>query len=369
MQVPAFDLTRQNKSLEGPLEEAFRSVAASGHFILGREVAQFEAQMGAFLGTEYAFGVANGSDALLLALLALGIGPGDEVLVPGFTFFATAGAVSRVGATPVFVDVKAANYNLDPQLLEAKITARTKAIIPVHLFGMPAAMDEILAIAKAKGLAVIEDAAQSLGTKYKNEMVGKLGDIACFSFFPTKNLGCFGDGGMVATNNPAWAEKLKMLRVHGTRKKYYHELLGFNSRLDTLQAALMLVKLPYLPQWLEQRSQLAANYRQAFGGIEELSLPQDDPGHSYNQFTMATTKREELREFLTQNKIGTTVYYPLALHLQPVFKALGYTDGDLPVSEKLTDEVFSLPIFPEMTVAEQEYIIVKVRQFFGRSGK
>lgn len=368
MKVPVFDITRQNNMLEDSLEEAFRDVLRSGQFILGKEVELFEEKMAQYLDAGFSIGVANGSDALLLSLLALGIQAGDEVIVPAFTFFATAGAVSRAGATPVFVDVVAEDYNIDPEQIRVNITAKTKAIIPVHLFGMPAAMDAILKIAREYNLMVVEDCAQALGSTYDGQLVGTFGDTGCFSFFPTKNLGAFGDGGLVVTSRPDLAETMKMLRAHGARQKYTHELLGFNSRLDALQAALLRTKLPYLNQWIKLRRKIAGRYRQELQSVKEIKLPRESEDHTYNQFTMVTAKRDGLRNFLKENGIETTVYYPSALHLQPVFRPLKYKEGSLPVSERLTKQVLSLPIFPELTEGEQSYVINKVRQFFAGGG-
>jgi dTDP-4-amino-4,6-dideoxygalactose transaminase len=368
LKVPVFDITRQNNMLEDSLAEAFRTVLNNGQFILGKEVELFEEKMAQYLDAGNAIGVANGSDALLLSLLALGIGSGDEVIVPGFTFFATAGAVSRTGATPVFVDVTAGDYNIDPEQIRVNITEKTKAIIPVHLFGMPAAMESILAIAKEHNLAVVEDCAQALGSTCDGQPVGTFGDTGCFSFFPTKNLGAFGDGGLLVTNRPDLAQSMRMLRAHGAKQKYNHELLGFNSRLDALQAALLRTKLPYLNQWIKLRRKIAATYRQELQNVKEIKLPRDSEDHTYNQFTIATAKRDGLRNFLKENGVETTIYYPLALHLQPVFRPLKYKDGSLPVSEKLTRQVLSLPIFPELTESEQSYVINKIKQFFAGSG-
>ena len=365
MQVAAFDLTRQNQQLREPLEQAFQRVMASGNFILGDEVKNFESELADYLQIKHAIAVANGSDALVLALMALGVGPGDEVIVPAFTFFATAGSVSRLGATPVFVDVLPETFNIDPVAVRSRITAKTKAIIPVHLFGMAADLDELQAIAGEHKIALIEDAAQSLGAIYHGKPAGAIGDLGCLSFFPTKNLGCFGDGGMVVTNSDDLAGKLRMLRVHGASRKYYHELLGFNSRLDALQAALLRVKLTHLPDWLNRRREIAARYRQNLAGLTGIRLSVETEGHSYNQFTISCDKRDGLRGFLAGQGIGTTIYYPLALHQQPVFQQLGYKQGDLPVSEALTGQVLSLPVFPELTSEEQDYVIAKIREFAG----
>ena len=295
----------------------------------------------------------------------LDLQPGDEVLVPGFTFFATAGSVSRIGAVPVFVDVCDDDYNIDLKKLKTKITSRTRAIIPVHLFGMPLQMDQLLAFAAEHRLAIVEDVAQSLGSTCQGQQAGSLGEIGCFSFFPTKNLGCFGDGGMVTTNRDDLAERLLMLRVHGTRRKYHHELLGFNSRLDTLQAAILRVKLPYLTNWLKARQRIAATYREGLQDLPGIQLPAAAAGHTYNQFTVRVERRAELQQFLAGEGIGSSIYYPLGLHLQPVFAGLNYQRGDLPVTEALTERVLSLPIFPELNTVEQAYVITKVREFLG----
>ena len=363
MQVPAFDLTRQNEQLAEGLAGAYQRVVASGGFILGEAVKQFESEIAEALQVKHAVAVANGSDALVLALMALGIGPGDEVIVPGFTFFATAGAVARVGATPVFADVLPATYNLDPAAVRAKLTPRTKALIPVHLFGLPAAMTELMALAREYNVAVIEDAAQSCGATCQGRPSGAIGDLGCFSFFPTKNLGCFGDGGMVTTQSDVLAEKLRMLRVHGARRKYYHELLGLNSRLDTLQAAFLRVKLPHLREWIARRREIAATYRRGLQGAPGIGLPEAADGHTYNQFTITVSRRDALWDYLSANAIGSTIYYPLGLHMQPVFAGLGYQRGDLPVTERLTESVLSLPVFPELTAAEQEFVIAKILKF------
>jgi dTDP-4-amino-4,6-dideoxygalactose transaminase len=369
LQVPAFDITRQSKSLEPLLTQAFQKALQQGLFILGDDVKEFETKMAGYLGAQYTIAVANGSDALVLSLLALGIGLGDEVIVPSFTFFATAGSVSRIGAVPVFVDVRDSDYNIDLEQVRKKITIKTRAIIPVHLFGMPAMMIELKKIAEEYNLVIIEDAAQALGTSVQEKQVGSIGDVGCFSFFPTKNLGCFGDGGLVATNRAEIAEKLKMLRVHGTRKKYYHELLGYNSRLDTIQAAFLNIKFPWLCRWIEERRRIATIYRQELSEVSELEMPVEYAGHSYNQFTIKTKDRDRLRDFLAENGIGTTVYYPLALHLQPIFSSLGYQVGDLPVSEALTAKVLSLPLFPELADEEQKYVIAKIKEFYRKANR
>jgi len=367
MKIPSFETSRQHELLNENLTEAFQKVLLHGNYILGEEVQEFETRIARYLGVDFAFGVANGSDALALALQALEIGVGDEVIVPAFTFFATASAVSRVGATPVFVDVTN-DYNLDLKAVKQKITEKTKAIIPVHLFGLPVRMGELLKLAAEHNLAIIEDAAQAMGSTYEFDPVGTLGEMGCFSFFPTKNLGALGDAGLVVTNRADLAEKIKMLRVHGAKQKYHHELLGINSRLDTLQAAFLNVKLPSLNGWIAARRKLAARYYTALAECQEVGLPEEHEGHTYNQFTITTQKRNELRDFLEKAGISTTIYYPLTLPQQPVFTALGYHNGDFPVSERLTKTVLSLPLFPELTETEQNYVVGKLQHFFSRKG-
>ncbi len=374
--IPSFNLSRQNAALRGELKAVLEKLVSSGQFILGENVKALEAEIAQFCGAQYGIGVANGSDALYLALLACGIGPGDEVITTPFTFFATAGSIVRTGAVPVFVDIDPKTYNIDPDLIEEKITPRTRAILPVHLFGQSAAMDKIVEIARKKGLKIIEDVAQALGCEYQGRPGGGMGDAGCFSFFPTKNLGCFGDGGMVVANDPEIAERLRMLRVHGTRKKYYHELLGINSRLDELQAAVLRVKLPHLRGWLKQRQDHAKLYGDLFkaagltvSGHMETPYHLPECLHTYNQYTVAVRKRDELRDYLKQRKIGTTVYYPLPLHLQPVFKDLGYKVGDFPYSERAAESVLSLPIFPELNEEEVKRVVEAVTEFYGDEDK
>jgi dTDP-4-amino-4,6-dideoxygalactose transaminase/acetyltransferase-like isoleucine patch superfamily enzyme len=372
--ISSFDLKRQNAALSGELSPVIEKIVTSGQFILGENVKELEAEISEICGAEYGVGVANGSDALYLALMACGVGAGDEVITTPFTFFATAGSIVRTGAVPVFVDIEPKTYNIDPELIEEKITPRTKAIIPVHLFGQSAEMDRIIEIAYKHGLKVIEDAAQSLGCKYRGRPGGGIGDAGCLSFFPTKNLGCFGDGGMVVTNKPEIAEKLRMLRVHGTRKKYHHELLGINSRLDELQAGILRTKLPHFSGWLQQRQEHAELYNDLFkaSGLTmngNVETPYRLLGclhtHTYNQYTIAARKRDELRDYLKQHCIGTTVYYPAPLHVQPVFKDLGYQVGDFPHAEQAAKKVLSLPMFPELTDEEIKRVVLTITEFYG----
>lgn len=364
--IPMLDLTRQYHALEHEIEAALRRVLDSGRFILGPEVQAFEQEVAEYLGVKHAVGVASGTDALWLALKALGIGPGDGVIVPSFTFFATAGAVVNVGAMPVFADIDPQTFNLDPDDVRRVLTENRnpqihiRAIIPVHLYGQPAEMDEIMTIANEYGLYVIEDTAQAIGAEYKGRKVGTIGHLGTFSFFPTKNLGAYGDGGLVVTNDDEWAEKVRMLRAHGSKPKYYHHLVGTNSRLDALQAALLRVKLPHLPAWIEARQALAEQYAQRLAGLPDLVLPHRAQGrtHVFHQYTVRVLggKRDALQAYLTQQRIGTAIYYPLPLHLQPCFADLGYLEGDLPESERASREVLSLPMFPELTAEEVEHV-------------
>jgi dTDP-4-amino-4,6-dideoxygalactose transaminase len=338
-------------------------------FILGDNVKHLEKELAAYCGARYAIGVGNGSDALYLALLAAGVGPGDEVITTPFTFYATAGAIERVGAKPVFTDIEKDTFNIDPNLIEAKITGKTRAIIPVHLYGCPADMGPIVELAGKYQLKVIEDGAQSLGALYKGRKVGAIGDMGCLSFFPTKNLGAFGDGGAVLTSDPELAEKVRMLRVHGAKTKYYHELPGCNSRLDELQAAILRVKMPYLEGWNRRRREIASRYRDKLSGLEEkgmLMLPKtpDYAEHVFHQYTIQLEDRDGLRDYLKQQGVGSTVYYPVPLHLQKVFQPLGYKEGDFPVAEAACRKVLSLPMFPELTDDEVEHVSKLIINYF-----
>ncbi len=369
-QIPSFDLSRQNAGLKDQLMQVISDIVDRGQFILGRNVAEFEAEIAAACGVRHAVGVANCSDALYLALLACGVGAGDEVITTPFTFFATAGAVARAGARPVFCDIDAATYNMSARDLESLVTPRTKAILPVHLYGQPADMHPIIDVARKHNLYVIEDAAQAIGAAYKGRPVGSLGDAACVSFFPTKNLGAFGDAGVVLTDNPEIAERVRLLRVHGSRRKYYHELLGCNSRLDELQAGILRLKLRYLGEWTAARRRIAGRYIELLEQTPQvksglLRLPGELPyaTHVYHQFTVAAAERDRLQEHLKAAGIATTVYYPVPLHLQPVFRDLGYREGDFPEAERASREVVSLPMFPELTDDEIVQIAEAIRDF------
>ena len=386
MKVPLLDLKPQYQALKKELDEAVLRVAESQHFILGPEVEKMEGEFCEFLGCKYAIGVSSGTDALLLALMAIDLKPGDEVIVPTYSFFATAGVVSRMNAKPVFVDCDPVTFNIDPSLIEKNITAKTKAIIPVHLYGQSADMEPIMKLAKKHKLYVIEDGAQAISAQYKDgKFAGTIGDIGCYSFFPSKNLGCFGDGGLVVTNDEKLAHSLKIKRVHGGKPKYHHKVIGGNFRLDALQAAVIRVKLPYLNYWSESRRKNAETYNQLF--IEaELA---EEPGrtefdsknfvllpeakyknlkgltnyHIYNQYIIRVEKRDVLRQFLTDSGISTEIYYPIPFHLQECFSDLRYKKDKFPVAEKAAETSIALPIYPELTKEQIAYIVDKIREF------
>jgi dTDP-4-amino-4,6-dideoxygalactose transaminase len=362
MNVAFLDLKRQYASIKDEVDQAVFGVLSHAKFIMGPEVKTFEEQVAQYCGAKSAVGVASGTDALLLSLRACGVGPGDEVITTGFTFFATAGVISRLGAIPVYVDIDPDTYNIDPLQIQKKITAKTKAIMPVHLYGQCADMDPIMEVANKHKLMVVEDAAQAIGAEYKGKKAGTIGHFGCFSFFPSKNLGAAGDGGMIVTNNPKMDELLRMLRVHGAKPKYYHSLVGYNSRLDTLQAAILSVKLKYLDRWTQKRREHAEAYNRAFENSSITTPKEEDFNyHIYHQYTIAVKSRDKLREILKEKQIGHDVYYPVPLHLQECYKHLGYKEGDLPVTEQKSREVISIPIYPEMTVEEQNYVIDTVK--------
>ena len=376
MSVPALDLKAQYLTIRDEIDRAVRGVVESQYFILGPEVAQFEAEAAAYCEAPHAVGCASGSDALLLPLMALGLGQGDEVVTSPYSFFATAGAIWRTGATPVFVDVEPDTLNLDPALLAAAITSKTRAIIPVHLYGQAADMGPINAIAKARGLFVLEDAAQAIGAGYHGRRSGTLGDAAAFSFYPSKNLGGFGDAGMVTTADDDLARRVARLRVHGMEPKYHHQEVGFNSRLDALQAAVLRVKLRHLDAWTEGRRSVAARYRDFFAGWgpgESVRLPVERPGHHhvYNQFVIRVPagSRDALREHLAARKVGTEVYYPIPLHLQACFAALGHQPGDFPEAEAAAAETLALPMYPELTDAAQRHVVDSIAAFFATKAR
>ena len=369
MKVPMLDLAAQYSAIRWEIRAAMERVCDTQNFILGPEVAGFEQEIAAFCGAGHAVGVSSGTDALLAALMAAGIGADDEVITSPFTFFATAGVIARLGARPVFVDIEADSFNLDPEEIPDKIRPRTKAILPVHLFGRCAVMDAILEIARRHGCAVIEDAAQSIGARdYHGRSAGTIGDIGCFSFFPSKNLGAFGDGGMAVTNDDKLAEMLRVLRVHGGKPKYHHKLIGGNFRLDALQAAVLRVKLKYLPLWTEARRRNAARYRELFtrAGLSQVVLPQDAAGHIYNQFVIRCPGRDALHAFLRRNGIETEIYYPVPLHLQECFAALGYRPGQFARTEAAAEQVLALPIYPELSEAQQGCVVDRIGEFYGQ---
>jgi len=367
------DLRAQFAAIRDEVMAAVTRVMESQYFILGPEVDQLEQEVATKLDAKHAVGCASGTDALILALMAAEIGPGHEVITTPFSFIATAGAIAWVGAKPVFVDIDPVTFNIDPQRVVAAVTPRTRAIMPVHLFGLPADMDAILALAKARKLLVIEDAAQAIGSRYGDRCIGTLGDFGCFSFFPSKNLGGAGDGGLLTTNDAAFAERLRMLRMHGSQTKYFHEILGTNSRLDALQAAVLRIKLRHLDSWEKGRANRAARYRQLFEAknlgnfISPPPAPSPTYHHVYNQFTIRATRRDELKESLRLAGIPTEIYYPLCLHLQQAFSHLGYKAGQFPIAEKASHEVLSLPVYPELTDANQDLVVRSIANFYARN--
>jgi dTDP-4-amino-4,6-dideoxygalactose transaminase len=396
--VPLLDLKAQYATIRDEVREALDRVADSQHFILGPEVEALEREVADYSGCGYGIGVSSGSDALLVALMAIDLKPGDEVITTPYTFFATAGAVARLGGVPIFVDIDPQTYNIDPAKIEAAITEKTRAIIPVHLYGQMADMNPIMEIARRHRLTVIEDAAQAIGSEYEGSRAGAIGDIGCFSFFPSKNLGGFGDGGMVTTNDDALADRVKLLRNHGYRPKYYNKVVGGNFRLDAIQAAVLRVKLKYLDEWTAARQRNAARYRDLFNEaglvIDPQSVNSDSaqgstvktaegqsmplasvPGvvlptepanmrHIYNQFVIRSGRRDELMEYLKQHKIGTEVYYPVPMHRQECFAELGHKENDFPSSECAAEETLALPIYPELTEEHLSSVVNAVTEFY-----
>ena len=369
LNIPMTDLKGQYQSLKGEIDGAISRVLQHGQFILGQEVKTFEEEMAVYCGTRFAVGVASGTDALHLALLACGIGPGDEVITTPFTFVATAEAIVNCGARPVFADIDPGGFNIDPQQVAAHITSRTRAIIPVHLYGQPADLDSILALAKEHGLRVIEDCAQSLGAEYKGKKAGSLGDAGCLSFFPAKNLGAYGDGGMVVSSDPRIAETVEMLRKHGGKTAYYQSLPGFNSRLDALQAAILSVKLKKLDEWNQLRRRNASIYDGLLSRIDGMKLTRATlhSESSCNYYTVRLVderlNRDSLRKHLESHGIQTMIYYPLSLHLQEVYRHLGHRRGDFPESEKAQEQVLSLPMYPELSVEQIEAIASQIEDW------
>jgi dTDP-4-amino-4,6-dideoxygalactose transaminase len=375
--VPMLDVCRENRRLRERIHAALAEVCDSGAFVNGPACARFEKAMAEYCGTAHAVGCASGSDALLLALMALGVGPNDEVIVPSFTFFATASAVWRLGAKPVFADILPDTFNLDPADVLYKLTTATKAIIPVHLFGQCAQMDGIRQISTAaRGIPIIEDACQAIGADYRGRRAGSLATMAAFSFYPTKNLGGFGDGGLITTDDAELAAKLRLLRDHGQHPRYYHHFVGLNSRLDAMQAAVLHVKLPHLASWAAARGRHALRYTTEFAirGISDaIVAPSVAAGctHVWNQYTVRVKdgRRDGLHKYLADRKIGSAIYYPVPLHLQKCFATLGYEGGSLPVTEEACREVLSLPVYPELTAAEQESVIEAIAEFCEETGR
>jgi dTDP-4-amino-4,6-dideoxygalactose transaminase len=380
MKIPLLDLAAQHEPLKKELIKAFERVLDSHRFILGSELEGFETELSSYLGVGYALGVGNGTDALTLALRALGIGPKDGVITTSFSFIATAEVIANLGAHPFFCDIDPETFNLSPdsvesfidreceirlgQLIHTASGLRIKAILPVHLFGQAAAMDELGVIAQRCGLAIVEDAAQSLGAEYKGARVGGIGKLGCFSFYPSKNLSCLGDGGAVTTNDPELAQRIRRLRVHGATKKYHHQFLGYNSRLDEVQAALLRVKFSHLDRWNESRRLHARYYDERLSSVVLTPRALAHNRHIYNQYTIRTQRRDELKSWLAEKGISSEVHYPLPLPFQPAFASLGYKPGDFPAAEAAAREVLSLPIYPEITQTQQDFVIETITQFF-----
>ena len=369
MQVPLLDLKSQYEGIQAEIEETVLRVCRSQQFIMGPEIEAIERELASYCGAKYCVGMSSGTDALLAALAVYDIGVGDEVITTPFTFFATAGCIARSGAKPVFVDIDSATFNIDPKLIETAITSRTKAIMPVHLYGQCADMDPINAIARKHGLKVIEDAAQAIGAEYRGKRAGSLGGINCFSFFPTKNLGGFGDGGAATTDDESLYTKLKLIRTHGDVGNYKHSIVGANYRLDALQAAVLRVKLKRLDEWTEARQRNAACYNRLFaerglmGGV--VKTPASLMGrHVYNQYVVRVEKRDALMKHLADRGVGTRVYYPISLHQQECFKSLGYSTGDMPKSEAAAESSLALPIYPELSAAQIRYVADSISEFY-----
>ncbi len=369
MKVPLLDLTQQNTALRPEIESALGRVLDTNAFILGGEVKALEEELAEYCGTKYAIGCASGSDALLLALMAVGVGAGDEVITTPYSFFATVSAIARLGARPVFVDIDPATYNLDVSQVEAAITERTKAIQPVHLYGQCADMTALNPLMKKYQIPIVEDAAQAIGAEENGVRSGAMSDVGCFSFYPSKNLGGMGDGGFMTTNDAEIARKLFALRVHGSEERYHHKWVGLNSRLDGFQGAVLRVKLPHLDSWSNKRKENADSYRELFtdaGLTEQIELPSERENcrHIYNQFVIRVPgARDELRTFLTEADIGTDIYYPVPLHMQECFEYLGYREGQFPESERAARESLALPIFPELKIEQQEFVVKKIGEF------
>jgi len=371
MKIPLLDLKKQYRSIKEEIDLAIKNILDSQYFIMGKEILELEKSIASYSDTKYAIGVASGTDALILSLKALGIGDGDEVITVPFTFIATGEAINNTGATPVFVDIDKKSYTMDPSGIEAKITKKTKAILPVHMYGQCADMDSILKIAKTHNLKVVEDCAQAIGATYKTRKAGSLSNAGCISFFPSKNLGAYGDGGMIVTNSEKTAELERLLRVHGSAKRYIHSVLGYNSRLDNLQAAILNVKLKHLDKWSERRREIARFYDEAFKDTKELVTPFTYPynEHIYHQYTLKVDQglRDKLIDHLKASGIESRVYYPIPLHMQECYKFLGHKPSDFPVSLDAALSTLVLPVFPELESNELEYIVETVKEFFKKT--
>ncbi|WP_010282119.1 DegT/DnrJ/EryC1/StrS family aminotransferase [Bacillus timonensis] len=365
--IPLLDLKAEYQVLKNDILAEVEEVLQSGSYILGEKGALLESTISRYIGSSFAIGVANGTDALLLALEALGITKGDEVITTPFTFFATAEVIARIGAVPIFVDIDPVTYNMNPDLIERAITQKTKAIMVVHLFGQVAEMDRIMDIGKRHNLYVIEDACQAMGATYKGKMAGSLGDVGCFSFYPTKNLGAFGDGGMIVTNDPILNETINCLRNHGSVATYVHQKIGMNSRLDELQAAILLVKFKRLSEWNQIRRKLATRYNEQLSNFVHLPVIPKDREHIFHQYCIETEQRNELASYLLKRQIVTGIYYPVPLHLQEVFLYLQHKKGDFPVSEKVSTNILALPIHPMLTELQQQKVINSIQEFFDMS--
>ncbi len=368
MNLQMVDLVAQYRKIKQEVDEAIHRVLDSGQFVLGKEVGEFESAVARYLGVQHAIGCASGTDALQVAMMALGIGPGDEILTTPFTFVATTETIVLLGAKPVYVDIELGAYNIDPSKIEAAITKRTKAIIPVHLYGHPCDMDPIMNLAERRGISVIEDSAQAMGAEYKGRRVSGIGTVGCISFFPSKNLGAFGDAGMVVTNDAALAEKVRMIIVHGSRVRYKHEVIGVNSRLDTLQAAILNVKLKYLDEWHEARRRATRTYNKLLASADVVR-PHEAPfaRHIYHQYTLRVKNRDAVAAHLAQHKIPHAIYYPIPLHLQTAFQNVGRPKGTFPIAEKASDEVLSLPMHTELTDEQQKYIVSELLDGINKS--
>jgi len=367
MNVPFLNLAAQYESLKSELLPVVEKTLASGYYVLGPNVSALEQEIAAYAGTKFGVGVNSGSDALTLALRALDIGPGDEIITSPFTYIAPAESIHQVRAKIVFADIHSRTFNIDPERVAAKITSKTKAIIPVHLFGQAAPIDELLALAKPRGIHVVEDCAQAIGATYTGQPVGSFGAMGCFSFYPTKNLGADGDGGMVVTNDETLAKKLKMLRVHGIERRYFHDLHGYNSRLDELQAAILRVKLPHLKRWNARRAEVARYYTQNLEHLPlEFPVTAKENTHVFHVYALLTDRRDALQKFLADKGVPTLIYYPLPLHLQKVYEKLGWKEGDFPIAEKISKLILPLPMYPELTKEQLDHVTGAILGFFAQ---